>query len=271
MKRVYYESHNMENRIVIFHHDTLKKKPTDYLTGFNWHKNIEILSVTKGTGIILCDSEVYPVSEGDIFIINSNQLHGLKTEDILLYDCLIIDSDFLAQNEIPVTDFQFDHVIRSETVTSLYYNIVEEFESDAPFRTAGIRAKVLPLMVYLLRHHAKKLPNTAKTNTTADSIKLALEFINREYARKLTLEEIANAAGLSKYHFAREFKRLTHTTVTSYVNIIRCNHAKLLLKSQKYSVQAAALSCGFENLSFFTKTFQSIMGYLPSELKEKGK
>ncbi len=269
MKRVYFESHDLRKNIIRLNHTTLTRKPAGYLTGFNWHKNIEIIYFWGGEGQVLCDTASYEVKAGDIFIFNSNALHGFKTDDVLQYDWLIVDSDFLAHNGIDVTNLYFEQHIHSEQLNSLFVELVKEAESEDDYRDIALRARVLAVFAHLLRHHLGVRPKISHGGDTTGSIKLALEFINREYGRKLTLEEIANAAGLSKYHFSREFKKVTHTTVTSYLNMTRCKHAKLLLLSNTYSVHDAATACGFENASFFSKTFRNTMGYLPSEIKGK--
>ncbi len=264
MKRIYFESHQLKNNLTIFKHTTLTKKPAGYVIGFNWHQNIEIIYFRRGQGLVLCESISYPVKAGDIFIFNSNELHGFSTEDILEYDCLIVDSDFLSANGMDITDLYFEHHIHSAQLTSLYQALGEIIDTDVPYKEIAVRAKILELFFYLLQNHLVNAVGSVQNKNI--SIRLAMEYMNNHYAQRLSLEEIANAAGLSKYHFSREFKKATHTTVTSYLNMIRCNHAKTLILNNAYSVQDAAQACGFENASFFAKTFRRIMGCLPSKL-----
>ena len=83
--------------------------------------------------------------------------------------------------------------------------------------------------------------------------------------KKLTIDEIADEVGLSKYHFSREFKKVTGLTIVSYINIVRCRNAEKLLIKNEYSVHDIAVKCGYENDSYFSKTFKKHMGMLPSE------
>ena len=80
-------------------------------------------------------------------------------------------------------------------------------------------------------------------------------------------EDIANAVGLSMYHFSREFKKASGYSVMQYVNMIRCEHAQQLLISGKYKIKEVALLCGFDNYSYFSNIYKSYMGVLPSEQK----
>ena len=55
-------------------------------------------------------------------------------------------------------------------------------------------------------------------------------------------------------------------TVVAYINATRCRNARNLLLGQKHSVSEVAALCGFENSSYFSKTFKAVMGCLPSDL-----
>lgn len=87
------------------------------------------------------------------------------------------------------------------------------------------------------------------------------------FAQRLTSDEIAASAGLSKFHFLREFKRITGRTPTHYLNAIRCEYARSLLKSGRYSVKEAAFLCGFTNNSYFSSVFLKYTGMLPSQVQ----
>lgn len=269
MKRIFFESHDMKDRIHIYHHTVLKKKPADYVVGFNWHENIEILCIADGAGYVLCNGNMRKVTKEDIFVINAHELHGITTEDTLEYHCVIVKSDFLAANGVHTPELHFPNLIQSKELFSLYMNVVQEITTESKYRDLGIRAQILELFVYLMRNHLTESHVPAQEPGALESIKKSVIFLHREYARKLTLDEIADASGLSKYHFSREFKKATGSTVTSYLNMVRCQHAKLLIASGEHSVHDAAIMCGFTNDSLFSKTFQNVMGCLPSKIKSK--
>ena len=73
---------------------------------------------------------------------------------------------------------------------------------------------------------------------------------------------------LSKYYFCRIFKNITGSTVIKYLNMYRCMKARELLSSGKYTVSEAALECGFENMSYFSKTYKAYSGSVPSMAKK---
>lgn len=261
-----YEVHGLEGKKlpIIFHYNIIDKGGIDVA---NWHENIELLYFTKGVGQVLCNSTVYDMHAGDLFIVNSDLLHYVKKDKPCEYYCLIVDSAFLAENGIPARDIQFNNFVRSDTVCALFDDVVNEMERTDSFQIAGVRSSLLSLIVHLCRHHSLGISLPKRERNTSDkSIKRALAYINDHLSARLSLEDIAAHVNLSKYHFAREFKKTTGMTVVAYVNATRCRTANRLLLSRQHSVSEVAAMCGFENNSYFSKTFKRVMGCLPSEV-----
>ena len=92
--------------------------------------------------------------------------------------------------------------------------------------------------------------------------------MNKNFREKLTVEQIAEQAGMSKYYFLREFKTVTGITVITFLNILRCNNAQKLIERGE-TIWLAARKSGFENDSYFTKVFKKTKGILPSEVKNE--
>lgn len=88
------------------------------------------------------------------------------------------------------------------------------------------------------------------------------------FDKKLSLDKISEAVFFDKYALCREFKKYTGQTIIENLNSYRIKNAKELLKDG-YTVAEAAYASGFENISFFTKTFKRYAGYLPSHYKSK--
>lgn len=259
-----HEIHQLEGEKlpIIFHYDIVRKR-TSFIG--NWHENIELLYFISGSGQILCNSVYYDVREGDLFIVNSNHLHSISSETQCEYFCLIVDSDFLMSNGLNPEEIEFHPVVRSEQVETLYKQLVHTIYAKDSYRITAIRAHILTLMLHLARFYSDHAPATRSKESVEKNIKDAISFIKANLSHRLSLEELASQANLSKYYFAREFKKATGMTVVAYINAVRCSNARKLLLTQKYSVHEIASMCGFENDSYFSKTYKSIMGCLPSE------
>jgi AraC-like DNA-binding protein len=100
-------------------------------------------------------------------------------------------------------------------------------------------------------------------------IKKAIGFIRSECQREITLDEVCQLVGLSKYYFAREFKRITGQTIVNYINITRCENAKVMLCESDSSIAQISLQCGFSDQSYFTRVFKATTGISPTKYRKE--
>lgn len=91
-----------------------------------------------------------------------------------------------------------------------------------------------------------------------------MQFIFRESARAITLQEVADRANLSKEAFCRFFKLRTRKTFTQYLQQIRVSQAQKLLVESDLNISEIAFQVGFENLSYFNRSFKSLTGKSPN-------
>ena len=113
------------------------------------------------------------------------------------------------------------------------------------------------------------IKKTEKVSKSHAAVLETIEYINYHFAEKLTLDDISARAGFSRYHFARIFKENTGLTLIEYINARRCDTACFLLRETKKTIGEICSECGFENPSYFAKSFCRIHGILPSEYREK--
>lgn len=268
-----HEAHKMTDPRLpfIFHsfHFGQKKLPNSG----NWHENIELLYFTLGSGAVTSNENKIQVKRGDVAVFNANCLHTVSSDGEMRYYCLIIDRSFCLSNHFDPNNIRFDSLVHDERLINLMENLIKEYERDEdfPYRVQAIRSTVLSIILLLCREYS----HDDKTETTdshiLSCIKQAIGHIRTQSHRDISLDEIASLVGLSKYYFAREFKKITGYTFISYVNLIRCENAKRLLAEEQMSIGSVGRSCGFDNASYFTRTFSSIVGCTPIEYREKKK
>ena len=268
-QHITYEYHNMENISLpfIFHRDTVN---ASRVWSFNWHENIELLLIQEGEGFVMCDMVAHPVRPGELFVVAANRLHATNAKtSAMTYHCLIIDRSFCLDNGIDTSGLTFEEVVRDPECTRLYHRVIEEYHAQNSFSHAGIRSAVLALLLHLCRSHLTEQPPVpVSTSRALENIKLAIGYIQANYSKPLTLDAIAREIGLSKYHLSREFKRVTGATVITYVNQVRCDRARRMLEKGELSVSQVCAQVGFDNLSYFSKTFRRFTGKLPSQVQK---
>jgi len=264
MTNFVYETHRMDKpHLPFIYHRNFVVTQRHSLP--NWHENIEILYCTGGSGYVQCGAEIHTFHRGDIFVVNANTLHSICSEDSVAYRCLIVDNSFFKSNGISIEDLYFQNSIRDPNLASAFESIHTAFvsyDTSAICAAADIRYAVLGLIRALCKAYIIHKPNSSAVN---DRIKNAVIYIRKNLSRPISLDDIAGHVGISKFHLSREFKASTGKTIIQTVNLMRCTEAKKLIEGGM-GVSAAAATCGYENLSYFTRTFKTYFGKLPSAL-----
>ena len=93
-------------------------------------------------------------------------------------------------------------------------------------------------------------------------------FIEENYQRPIDVQEVADMIHITKAAFCRYFKKTMRTTFTEFLNQYRINQAKRVLLHDK-NVTEACYESGFENLSYFNKTFKKLAGENPSQFRKR--
>ena len=101
-----------------------------------------------------------------------------------------------------------------------------------------------------------------------DAIYKAIQYIHEHYARRTTLEEVASEVYLSPAYFSKIFRQEVGSTFKSYLNQIRIEKSKLLLRDRNIQLVDVAGMVGYEDQSYFTKVFKKFVGTSPGKYRE---
>ena len=108
-----------------------------------------------------------------------------------------------------------------------------------------------------------------RTVKHTDTILRALRFMKENFYEKLTLADVAGQAGLSTDYFSRIFHAELKMTFSEYLNRLRIEEAKRLLRTGHQSLGNIAYACGFEDQSYFTRVFRKVVGETPSRYRDE--
>ena len=256
----------------VFHTDNLRPDAKAWV-----HKDIELDFIISGEVQVYLDDKPIAASTGDIVCVNPYVIHRFVPIGTARAGILMINTGFLTKNDIDITKVRLDEIIKDPHVAELYRDIMTEHSREQELSEAAIRADILRLIVFVCRNYSRsdstvqELSDLRSFGRSFEYTSRAIDYVNANFRRKLSLDEISAAAGTSKYHFLRTFKKVTGYTVTDYINKVRCEYARSLLVSGEYSVKETALQSGFDNLSHFTNTFKKHVGLLPSSILSSGK
>ena len=236
----------------------------------NWHRNLEVILVVAGKGGVRYGARELALKEGDLVAVNAEVLHRFYGDPDFSYFYLIVDEGFCLENGISPARLRLDPLFCDENIKTLYEGVIHAFSSEkngSPFGVTRRRAAVLTLLLALCEDHATLTPENRESAAAAEEyVKRVMRHLNDHYKERVTLDALASLCGITKFHLAREFKRYTGQTVLSYLNTLRCERASLLI-SEGASVTEAAFACGFESLSYFSRTYKRLLGTSPKKAK----
>ena len=231
----------------------------------NWHENIEIQFCKEGEGFVLIDGRCHAFSKGDIILIDSGAIHYTFSDTSLVYSCIIVGTDFCKQMGIDHLRLSFTPRLQNEKLSGLLEELCDIYNKEDELRPARLNHLLLTLLIELVSGYSSRKDRVGIQQKELTTVKKVLLYIRENYMARITLDSIAKYVLTDKYTLCKIFKQCTGQTIFENINSYRCMKAAEYISRGKSVCEAANL-CGFENNSFFTKTFKKHMGVLPSKL-----
>lgn len=138
-------------------------------------------------------------------------------------------------------------------------------EISSPFQASGMAYSLTMALAHELSGHDKGLAEDRPA-----PVARAIEFCRRHATELIGVDEIAEAAGLSRYHFTRVFTAAEGIPPGEYLRAVRVERAASLLRSSDLSVKEVAARCGFYDATYFCKVFRRAMGVSPRVFRSSG-
>lgn len=248
----------------------------------HWHENFEILYFEKGGAIIYCNSHPIRVGSGDLIIINSNDVHYCENiSSKLVYYVVKFDLSFIHSNQIDLCQTKYmipllqnrilfrNQIERDSKLLKEVRQLISEYYRQEIGFELAIKAYIYRILVLLLRYYAEQtITETEKDRQrkTLDRLTPVLEYIDRHYTEKLSLEQLSSIGHISPHYFCRLFKSLTGKSPNEYINHLRLNKAETLLQDNKLNITEVAMSVGFNDSNYFSRQFKKHKQVPPSTL-----
>jgi AraC family transcriptional regulator len=146
-------------------------------------------------------------------------------------------------------------------------DLADELLQEEAGQEIVIAALIEQTIIHLLRHHSNVRRSDelelSRVGLVDRRIRRAVELMHAHLDRDLPLEEIAAAAYLSPFHFARFFKKVTGASPHAYLATLRAARAQTLLAETDLSVTEISARVGYSSHSHFTKAFRQATGLTP--------
>ncbi len=247
----------------------------------HWHNEFEIVRIIEGELKIKLNNKTFDARAGDVIFINPESVHGGEPCECV-YECLDFYLDYLSVG-CEGCKYFFEGLMNGEYIVKEHikegdtkiHSIINEIFDTMKNKSKGYKFKVIGGLYRLFgeiidRHD---YVNTgAVSEPTGDKnmhkLKTVLSYMRDNFDKPITLKNMADAAGMSPKYFCYFFKEMTQKSPVEYLNAYRIEKASRKLINSSDSVTEIAYSCGFNDLSYFIKTFKEHKGITPARFRK---
>lgn len=245
----------------------------------HWHKEYEFIRVNSGWLELTLNADTFYLKAGDTALINPGVVHSAIPKNAK-YECVVFDLDhnvkqYLLKSKGGKELLSGKKIIpefvssQNKTIGNLTDKLFDSmgsgkdgFELESFFAIAGILSTVIS--AGLQRSASQPSLRFAQK---LEPFEAALSFLEDNYSHPITLEDIAAAAGMSRKYFCEYFKKMSGKTPVEFLNCYRIERACEKLLHTDLPVTQIALECGFNDLSYFIKTFKGQKNVTPAKYR----
>ncbi len=261
--------------------------PHDLTEVEHCHDFCELAVVTQGSAMHWLEGREFPVTAGDVFLLQGYQRHYFFAREKLDLINIMYDPDKigLPENELRKMPgycalfmleptFRRQHRFASRLhlrrvplahVERLAEEMEQESEVAAPGHEAALRAKLLELIVYLSRAYMETDTTEAHALLRVGHVIGALE---NDFQKDWKLENLLSIAHMSRSNLMRVFRKATGQTPIEYLIRLRIQRAMALLRNSTLSVTEIAFEVGFKDSNYFTRQFRRVLGQSPRSFRQ---
>ena len=250
---------------------------------FHFHEFDKVVLLLSGHVDYTVESVTYALKPWDVLLVKHHTIHKALIDKTEPYDRVIIYLDGKYFDRILPDAGLMDSFEKADKDGRQLITpdngqkerlaaALEDFEAAMRDEELGAEAirdtQMVQLLVLINRIYASGSTGPDRAEATRDpKIGAVLSYINENLGRELSVDELAEQAYLSRYHFMRLFKAQTGSTVHAYVRQKRLLYAARLIREGESAARAAAES-GFSDYSAFHRAFRESFGISPGQLKK---
>ena len=242
-----------------------------YVMMHHWHPETELICVEQGRLILSTDGNVTELEAGRFALIPAGTVHSGNPEDCH-YRCVVFDGQMALNLLQGKTKAKGEQVLKTFTCGEITPQIEMLFRALL-LHGDGYQADALSSLFGFLGERIRALPLQNAPQTPLRSRLIPFEravlYIREHFQEPVTLQDLSLAAGLSEKYFGEYFKNVTGVPPVRYLNEYRLERAAELLHHEDKTVTEIAFECGFNDLSYFIKSFRRQYELSPSAYRNQ--
>ena len=246
---------------------------------YHWHQCVEFLYVSRGYGIVVMDNQHFTARPGRLFVFPPFRLHKVQVEEsennhyhrtTMHIDQTIVEGHL---QQFPRFQARFAQLVAGHAPAQAY-----DMSGDSDFIEAILaRFSLLsadPLhedIAFLTMQLLALLPEQPvaigpQQQTASAQI---MQWVETHYARKFSLDELAEAVGLSRSYTSRIFRQQTGGSIHEYLLTRRIKRGCDLLRTTDLSIDDIAQKVGFSETTYFITCFKKMMQQTPLRYRKQ--
>ena len=278
MKKNYYTQLSHQFIYSLFY--SSKKRKVNQFKNHH-HTEIELGFIVSGKGEYILNEKKFIASEGDLFIVRSNEQHCIPeilTDTLVSFNIHLstyflwnICSDYIPQKKIQAlinSDISIDNKLHDEEISLCIKNISKLMKSDDMTAIFMLRSEILRVVMMICSKIETDDVRNVPSATHLNDIQTAIDYIKNNYNKQISLNDMAKSAAMSPSYFSNTFKSISGMTPYNYLMTTRIEHALESLKNTDKTIISIAFECGFTSITSFNKAFKKLVGIVPSDVRK---
>lgn len=230
-----------------------------------------------------------PIKTGDILVLHPGTIHGYDHVEDLEIINIVYDRSTLAMPTLdgyalpafrrifpaddespaeftatPILSLSSSELAKIIPVVRRLQNVLAEFQPGCMFESLTLFME----LILTLTHFAPEEEKKDKTQTQF-LIGNAVRFMNGNYMRQISLDQMAQAANMSRRNFSRHFRAMTGMSAAEYLLRLRLNRAQELLVETDLSIGDIGEKCGFYDGNYFCRKFREHLSVTPGTFRQQ--
>ncbi|CAG7617054.1 helix-turn-helix domain-containing protein [Paenibacillus allorhizosphaerae] len=232
--------------------------------------------VLNGTGRLEANNRVWTIQPGHFIYLDMNKGYKLCSASDHSLELLWIHFDgipaphyfeLVEASEIAVFEVSIDRLQKIRQSLQEMLNLLNYRPPSMEVRSSLLITQTLSEIV-LDKMEGAGTWGMERSASVCDEIFVSLRYMEERYNQPLRLDEVAEIAGMSTFHFARLFKKSTGFTVMEYLIKFRVTQAKKLLSTTQLPISEIAESTGFQDQSYFAKLYKRYEKITPKRYRD---
>lgn len=243
----------------------------------HYHDAYEIYFQAAGKRYLFFDNSFHVMGPGDVVILRPFDIHYGESREAEFYERYVMNfkeelfSRILSEEERYLLDKKiYSCAIHLKTDEmewmKLRFQTIGEYSGKTGFLAEKLLASaVLQMTMFLV----ERMKGGWDLEHASAPIVEVLKYIDRHYQETITLDEMAQMAHMSKYHFCRTFRSVTGDTAVDYLRTVRLTRAHNLLMHTTERLDEIARKTGFTSYVNLARAFKNVYGMSPRNFRKQ--